>query len=205
FAPDISIAGATCRASWAKWELVALLIPLLIFVLLATYRIHSPGLYYDEMFVISPAFNVPAYRTWLGVPLQISPYVGAEKSWIYAPIFALFGVSALSIRLPAILISCGTLVLGYSLVRRILSPAWALAFSIACAVQPAFIFLTKVDWGPQVIMLLLKALCLLLCFKWLDGATKSCWSILGLWALGFLDKFNFVWFAIALVIATCVI
>ena len=185
--------------------MVALLVPLLVFLVLAIYKIHRPGLYYDEMFVISPAFKVPAYRTWFRVPLQISPYVGAEKAWIYPPIFALFGVSALSIRLPAILISCGTLVLGYSLVRRILSPGWALAFSIACAVHPAFIFLTKVDWGPQVIMLLLKALCLLLCFRWLDGTTKTCWSVLGLWVLGFLDKFNFVWFVIALVIATCAI
>ena len=202
FTPDTRVPELSSRVPWAKWELVALLIPLLVFVFLAAYKIHYPGLYYDEMFVISPAFKVPAYRSWLGVPLQISPYVGADKSWIYPPIFALFGVSALSIRLPAIVISCGTLVLGYSLVRRILSPAWALAFSVACAVHPAFIFLTKVDWGPQVIMLLLKALCLLLCFKWLDGARKSCWSILALWVLGFLDKFNFVWFAIALVFAT---
>ena len=203
--PQIPLLGATVRERWAKWELVALLVPLLVFLALATYEIHRPGLYYDEMFVISPAYKVPAYRTWFGVPLQISPYVGAEKAWIYPPIFALFGVSALSIRLPAILISCGTLVLGYSLVRRILSPGWALAFSIACAVHPAFIFLTKVDWGPQVIMLFLKALCLVLCFRWLDGTTRTCWSILGLWVLGFLDKFNFVWFVIALVIATCAI
>ena len=196
---------ATSGNCWTKWELLALVIPLLAFILLATCKIHRPGLYYDEMFVISPAFKIPAYRTWFGLPLQISPYVGAEKAWIYPPIFALFGISALLIRLPAILISCGTFVLGYSLVRRILSPGWALAFSIACAVHPAFIFLTKVDWGPQVIMLLLKALCLVLCFRWLDGAAKTCWSVLGLWVLGFLDKFNFVWFVIALLIATCAI
>ena len=54
-------------------------------------------------------------------------------------------------------------------------------------------------------MLLLKALCLVLCFRWLDGAAKTCWSVLGLWVLGFLDKFNFVWFVIALLIATCAI
>lgn len=202
---QIPVPQATSVKPWARWELFAVTFPVLIFIVLATYKIHRPGLYYDEMFVISPAFKVPAYRTWLGVPIQISPYVGANKAWIYPPIFALFGVSALSVRLPAILISCGTLVLGYALIRRILSPVWALAFSCACAIHPAFIFLTKVDWGPQVIMLFLKALCLLLCFRWLDGTKKTCWSVLGLWVLGFWDKFNFVWFVIALVVATCAI
>jgi len=193
--------GASPRA-WARWELLALLISLVIFVTLATYRIHAPGLYYDEMFVISPAVGTPAYKSWFGVPLMISPYVGAEKSWIYPPIFALFGVSAWSIRLPAVLMSCGTLVLGYALVRIILTPRWALFFSAACALHPGFIFLTKVDWGPVVFMLFLKALCLVLLFRWLDGVQKSCWSLLGLCVLGFWDKFNFIWFVIALLIAT---
>ena len=204
-APDSESAGLSITTGWARWEVFALLILLFAFGFLATYQIHRPGLYYDEMFVISPAFGVGAYKTWFGLPILISSYCGAEKSWIYPPIFALFGISAWSIRLPAVLISCGTLAVGYSLLRRILTPLWAVVFSAACAVHPAFIFLTKVDWGPVVIMLFLKALCLLLCFRWLDGQTRRCWSVLGLCAIGFWDKFNFIWFIIALVIATCVI
>jgi hypothetical protein len=198
-------AAVGSSGGWARWEAWALLIPLVVFLVLATYDIHAPGLYYDEMFVISPATGIPAYKTWFGIPILISFYVGAEKSWIYPPIFALFGVSAWSIRLPAILMSCGTLVLGYALVRRILTPRWALTFCAACAVHPGFIFLTKVDWGPHVFMLFLKALTLVLWFKWLDGTQKSCWSLLGIWLLGFWDKFNFIWFVIALLIATCAI
>jgi 4-amino-4-deoxy-L-arabinose transferase-like glycosyltransferase len=154
------------------------------------------------MYVISPAIGVPAYRSFFGLPLLISQYVGADKSWIYPPIFALFGVNALSIRLPAILISCGTLALGYVLVRRIWTPRWALIFTMACAVHPGFIFLTKVDWGPIVIMLFLKALCLILLFRWLEGPRRICWLLFGLCALGFLDKFNFVWLVVALLFAT---
>jgi hypothetical protein len=37
------------------------------------------------------------------LPFFVSPYMGALKAWGYAPIFRLFGVSALTIRLPAIL------------------------------------------------------------------------------------------------------
>ncbi len=203
--PQSQSKGGSIGPSWAKWEFAALLIPLLTFVTLATHNIHAPGLYYDEMFVISPGFGVGAYKTWFGVPILISPYVGAYKSWVYPPIFALFGVSAWSIRLPAILVSCGTLVLGYALVRRVLTPRWALVFSVACATHPSFIFLTKVDWGPEVLMLFFKALCLLLCFRWLDGTKKTCWSVIVLWVLGFWDKFNFIWFVIALTTATCVI
>jgi len=64
---------------------------------------HSPGLYYDELLFVPAAmgrheaFQMP-YRRWLGLPIMIFPYIGALKAWIYAPIFRLFGVSALTIR-----------------------------------------------------------------------------------------------------------
>lgn len=189
----------------SRWEVCGLLLPLVVFAFLATYRVHRPGLYYDEMFVIGPAFGVAAYKTFLGIPILVSSYVGADKAWLYPPIFGLFGISAWSVRVPAMLISCGTLFLGYLLIRNVLNFRWAILFSVACAVHPGFIFLTKVDWGPEVIMLFLKALSLLLCFRWLDGQSKSCWSVLIISALGFLDKFNYIWFIIALTVASCVI
>ena len=113
--------------SWARWEIPTLLVLLAIYVALATYKIHLPGLYYDEMLFVGPATGAQPYLKRLGLPLLTFPYIGALKSWIYTPIFALFGVSPASVRLPAILISCGTLALGYSLVRRILTPPWAVA------------------------------------------------------------------------------
>ena len=91
---------------------------LLAFTAFATYQIHSPGLYMDEMDFVAAATGKRPYRSWLGIPLMVFPYIGALKAWIYTPIFALFGVSAVSIRLPVVLISCGTLALGYTLVRR---------------------------------------------------------------------------------------
>ena len=189
-------------SSWARWEILTVLSLLAVYLALATYKIHLPGLYYDEMLFVGPAAGERAYLKCFGLPLLTFPYIGALKSWIYTPIFAIFGVSAVTIRLPAILISCGTLVLGYSLVRRILTPRWAVAFTAACAVHPGFVLLTRVDLGPIALMLFLKALCLLLLFRWLQGPQAICWSLFGASFLGFFDKFNFIWFIIALVFAT---
>jgi len=191
--------------SWARWEIPTLLGLLAIYVALATYKIHLPGLYYDEMLFVGPATGAQPYLKRFGLPLLTFPYIGALKSWIYTPIFALFGVSPASVRLPAILISCGTLALSYSLVRRILTPPWAVAFTGACAVHPGFVLLTRVDLGPIALMLFLKALCLVLLFKWLRGPQRICWWVFAVCLLGFFDKFNFIWFIVALAVSTSVI
>src|SRR5262249_11636488 len=120
----------------AKWEMPTLLGLLSLYLALATYKIHLPGLYYDEILFVGPATGDQPYLKCFGLPLLVFPYIGALKAWIYTPIFALFGVSPVTIRLPAILISCGTLALGYFLVRRTLTPGWAVAFTGACAVHP---------------------------------------------------------------------
>jgi hypothetical protein len=178
---------------------------LALYLVLATYRIHLPGLYGDEMLFVGSAAGERPYLKCFGLPLLIFPYIGALKSWIYTPIFALFGVSPVTIRLPAILISCGTLALGYSLMRRILTPRWAVAFTGACAVHPGFVLLTRVDLGPIALMLFFKALCLVLLFKWLDGPQRICWAVFGVCLLGFFDKFNFIWFVVALAFSTSAI
>jgi hypothetical protein len=198
---------------WGLGERLALFGLMIAFVGFASYRIHSPGLYYDELLFVPAAMGRHAavqapYRSWLGIPLMIFPYIGALKAWIFAPIFRLFGVSALTIRLPVILISCGTLALGYAVVRRILSPAWAIAFTAACVVHPGFVFQTKVDWGPVVLMLFFKALCLYFLIKWLETPRLISWPLIGVFvacSLGFFDKFNFVWFILAVAVATAAV
>ncbi|HWX16184.1 MAG TPA: glycosyltransferase family 39 protein [Chthoniobacterales bacterium] len=194
--------------NWGRWEQLTLLGLLLAFTAFATYQIHSPGLYMDEMDFVGAATGKQPYRGWLGIPLMVFPYIGALKAWTYIPIFALFGVSAASIRLPVVLISCGTLALGYALVRRTLTPGWATAFTAACVVHPDFVLQTKVDWGPVVLMLFFKALCLYLLVKWLETPRLFSWSLAGAitaCGLGFFDKFNFIWFVVALFGATLVV
>ena len=176
----------TSETPWARWEMLALFSLLSLYLALATCKIHLPGLNYDEMLFVGPAAGAQPYLKFFGLPLLSSPYMGALKTWIYAPIFKLFGLSAVSIRLPAILISCGTLAFGYLLLRRILTSQWAVAFTLACAVHPGFIELTRWDKGPNVLMLFFKALCLyllapmarnstlfLVVFGWSDRCLRS--------------------------------
>jgi hypothetical protein len=193
------------EAAWRRWEVLVLASLLLLYLILATYKIRLPGLYYDEMLFVGPAAGERPYLKIFGLPLLTFPYIGALKAWFYTPIFKLFGVSVVSIRLPAIIISCGTLVFGYLLLRRILAPQWAAAFTLACATHPGFVLLTRVDLGPIAFMLFFKALCLYLWFRWLQGPRLFSWSLAGAiaaCALGFFDKFNFIWFIVALVFST---
>jgi len=89
-----------------------------VFVLVASHRIALPGLYMDEVDFVNAARGGPdnsmIYMRLGSVPLLIMPYLGALKAWLYAPIFWLFGVSALTIRLPAILIAGVTLLIFFS-------------------------------------------------------------------------------------------
>src|SRR5439155_907360 len=61
--------------------------------------------------------NTFIYMKLGSVPLLIMPYLGALKAWIYAPVFHLFGVSPLTVRLPAILLAAVTLLIFYRAIR----------------------------------------------------------------------------------------
>ena len=75
----------------------------------------------DELDFVNAAQGAPdntMIQMRLGsVPLLIMPYLGALKAWISAPVFSLFGVSALTIRLPAIPLAAVTLLIFSQLMR----------------------------------------------------------------------------------------
>jgi hypothetical protein len=173
-----------------------------VFVCLASYRIELPGLYFDEMiFVDAAQGNLETTRVHMRlgpVPVLIMPYIGALKAWLYVPIFRLFGVSALTVRLPVILIAAATLLILFHAVRPTLGGFWAAAVTWLMAVDPASIFPSRLDWGPTVLMHFFQASILALWFSYRQ--TPQLWKI-GLiticCALGFFDKFNFIWFLAA--------
>src|SRR5256714_1097878 len=176
-----------------------------IFVYLASYRIELPGLYMDELDFVNAAQGAPdnsMIHMWLGsVPLFIMPYLGALKAWIYAPIFGLFGVSALTIRLPAILIAAVTLLIFYQLMRAQLGPVWATIGLWIMMVDPANLFPSRLDWGPTVLMHFFQAAIFALWFSYRNK--PELWKvalILICFGLGFFDKFNFIWLVLAFVI-----
>jgi hypothetical protein len=179
-----------------------------VFVFLAAYRIELPGLYYDEVAFVNAAVgahdNTFIHMRLGQVPLLIFPYMGAIKAWIYAPIFRLFGVSALSIRLPAILLAAVTLLIFYQLMRAKLGAVWATIAVWIMAVDPVNLFLSRLDWGPTVLTHFFQAVILALWFSYRDEPRP--WKIVLICicaGLGFFDRFNFIWLLSAFAIGIC--
>jgi hypothetical protein len=177
-----------------------------VFILLATYRIELPGLYMDEVDFVNAAQgahdNTMIYMRLGSVPLLIMPYLGALKAWLYAPVFRLFGISALTIRLPAILLAAITLLIFFQLIRAKLGAVWAVIAVCIMSVDPANLFPSRLDWGPTVLMHFFQAVIFALWFSyrnkprlWKIGLICVCAG------LGFFDKFNFIWLVVAFVIS----
>jgi len=184
------------------WSDSLALVAACIFIFLATYRIQLPGLYYDEVNFVNASQGAPdntfIYMKLGSVPLLIMPYLGALKAWIYAPVFHLFGVSPLTVRLPAILLAAVTLLIFYRAIRDALGLIWAVVTIWIMAVDPANLFPSRLDWGPTVLMHFFQAVILALWFSYRKN--PQLWKpvmILGCFGLGFFDKFNFVWFLLA--------
>src|SRR5262245_56133012 len=140
-------------------------------------------------------------RVW-DVPLLLMPYIGALKAWLYMPIFGTFGVSPATIRIPAVLLSAATLLLGYGIGRRFLRPPLAIVFLLLMATDPAFIIQSRLDWGPVVIGLFLKLLALWFLTEVLTrGSGLAFAGFLTACALGVFDKLTFSWFANGAIVA----
>src|SRR5206468_3796896 len=136
--------GRQREVSMARLSDVLAITATCIFIFLAAYRIELPGLYYDELAFVNAAQGAPdntfIYMRLGPVPLLVFPFIGALKAWIYTPIFGLFGVSALTIRLPVILIAAVTLLIFYQLMRAKLGAVWATIAVWIMAVDPANLF-----------------------------------------------------------------
>ena len=180
----------------------------LIFISLAAYRIQLPGLYYDELAFVNAAQggadNTFIHMRLGSVPFLVFPYMGALKAWIYAPVFRFFGVSALTIRLPAILIGAVTLLIFFQTLRVKLGAVWATIVVWIMAVDPVNLFPSRLDWGPTVLTHFFQAAILALWFSYRDKARP--WKIVLICicaGLGFFDRFNFIWLLPAFAIGIC--
>jgi len=179
-----------------------------IFVFLAAYRIQVPGLYYDELAFVNAAQggadNTFIHMRLGSVPFLVFPYMGALKAWIYAPVFGFFGVSALTIRLPAILLAAVTLLIFFQTLRPRLGAVWAIIVVWIMAVDPVNLFPSRLDWGPTVLTHFFQAAILASWFSYRDKPRP--WKIVLICVcagLGFFDRFNFIWLISAFAIGIC--
>ncbi len=123
------------------------------------------------------------------------PYMGALKAYVMMPIFWLFGVSTTSVRLPMILLTALALVFLWGIVRKHFGAKIAIGVTLLLAIDPHFIAITRTDFGPVVIALLLQVLSLGVVFTYIrDHKIARLLWLLPLFALGIFNKLDFLWF-----------
>jgi hypothetical protein len=190
--------------------LFIIILSLLYFALLASRHIAIPGLYYDEVLFINAATGgtSPSFvsRRIFGVPVMLMSYIGALKAYFYFPIFKLFGVSAVTIRLPVIFISLISLWMIFIVSCFYFNALTSAIVVSLAAFDPIFIFMTKLDFGPIVFMMVLKLLVLFFFIKTVTTQSiRFLWLLVISCMLGIYDKLNFIWFIIALGISAAML
>jgi hypothetical protein len=158
-----------------------------------------PGLQYDEVLFVNAARGRIGsdksfiYKEIFGIPVFLMQYIGALKSYIYYPIFYLFGINFYTIRIPTIIISILSIVLLHKAIQKFVNLQLANLVSILLALNSVFINLTRTDVGPNTIEFFLKAIGIFLILKYKN--IKSIFLPLTIvFVLGVFNKLNFIWF-----------
>jgi 4-amino-4-deoxy-L-arabinose transferase-like glycosyltransferase len=167
--------------------------------------IDKPGLQYDETAFVNAALGAEhpdqhfVHDRFGGVVTKIFPYIGALKSWLYAPVFAVFGVSIETIRVPAVLLALLAIALAFRLAWRLWGPWPAALLAVLLATDPVYPTMAKADWGPIVLASVLRVGALLAYFALLrTRSLRYAWLLGALLLLGVFNKIDFVWFLAAL-------
>lgn len=171
---------------------------LLIFLLSGAF-LPYPGLQNDEVLFAQPLYlpGSGAYALRVGgarVPLMILSYLGAWKTWFYAPILKHWAPSVFSIRWPVVAISALTACIFFHLLKSIHGWRAAALGTLLLATDSSFLLTGTFDWGPVAFqhLFLVAALALGVRFH-RTGSLRA----LGLGAvcagLGLWDKALFLW------------
>ena len=177
-----------------------------IFVCIGTFNVQTPGLYYDEALFVNAASggvtDLFVDKRLAGIPIMLMPYIGALKSWLYFPIFTLFGIDIVTIRLPAILLGALALGLMWRYVHQQFGVLPATLFVMMASVEPSVIFHSRLDWGPTALMMVLRGGLILSLTTWILSGDKR-YLIISLIcaALGVFDKLNFIWIVTAVFVS----
>jgi len=150
------------------------------------------------------AFSAPLYQPMYGYqevsifgkpyPLMLVNYLGTVKTWIYAPMFKLLGISVWTVRVPVIVFGSLTVYLFWHLLRRSIGPRAAMVGCLLLATDTTFLLTIVFDWGPVVLQHLLMVAGLLLLLRFCESG-QVWWLGAGflLFGLAIWDKAVFVW------------
>jgi len=166
-----------------------------------TWRVQCPGLYYDEVLFVEGWQPKRHFAWYVGnVPVMSLSYLGALKSWLYWPFRD--QLSAGLVRVPWVLSAAVCLLLTYLICRRLAGRSAGLLSALLLAIDPAFLFLHRLDWGPVAIATLLRVTSLALVLRWrVVGGDARLIAAAFLIGVGLYDKVIFAWYVAALVVA----
>jgi hypothetical protein len=183
-----------------------------LYLIAALYQLDLPGLNYDEVLDAVPAMQVvqgidaDSYgvlqiggRAW---PLMTMPYVGVTSTYYLVPIFALFGMSAITVRGAAVLLGVVSLLMGWGFLRRYLDARAAAVATLLLAVNPLFVFWSRMGVWVQLILVPITIGALWLLFDWYNtGRGRSLVFGSFLLGLGLATHIQFIWMWGALIFA----
>jgi hypothetical protein len=203
----VTVGGADSRTARTASRVGALAIALMLagctaaVLFFGTWRVQCPGLYYDEVLYVEGWQPQRHFAWYVGdVPVMSLSYLGALKSWLYWPLRDRLSVEW--VRAPWILSAVVCLLLTYLVCRRLAGRTAGMWAALLLAVDPAFLFLHRLDWGPVAIAMLLRMASLALVLRWraVGGDARLVVAAL-LIGIGLYDKVIFAWYVAALVVA----
>jgi 4-amino-4-deoxy-L-arabinose transferase-like glycosyltransferase len=157
------------------------------------------GLQNDEALFANGIFKPYAvtYTFHLGrsrIPLMLMSYLGTLKSWIYRPVFQLFGTGVSAMRVPMLLAGVASVWLFYLLLRRAAGERAAIFGCGLLAADSLYLLTTCFDWGPVALqhLLVLAGMLLLLGFYQTRSHRRLAWGCFFL-GLAMWDKALATW------------
>jgi hypothetical protein len=139
------------------------------------------------------------------LPLMLMNYLGTLKSWIYRPVFRLWGTGVESLRIPVLLAGALSIWLFYRLMQRVAGERAALIGCGLLSVDAIYLLATCFDWGPVALQhLLLVGGALALARFWQDRNEMALAAGFFLFGLALWDKAVAIWLLSGLGIAAAV-
>jgi hypothetical protein len=177
-------------------------------IALARQNLSAPGLYYDEAvfaglakdFVLGEKrLHMPGCERPIlfgrPFPVFVQPYLGALKSWMLIPSFALFGSNVAVLRLTNLFWALLALLVFMLVVRRSLGLRAALIAGLLLIADPNYFFLGALDWGAAIGALLCRCLAFWLGLLWWRRRNVAYLFLAGLFlGLGVFNKVDFLVF-----------
>ena len=192
-------------------------IALILYICMAGYQLHLPGLHYDEAqesglpaLQIASGKIVSSFRN-IGIgnnslPIMVQDYIGAIHVYIAVPFVAIIGPTAVSVRIPSILIGITILLLTFGFIRTVWGDRIGLLATILLAMHPSFVFWSRQGTLIASITLALMMALLWACRNWYVRGTWQAAILVGILAgLGTYSKVLFIWILGGIVGATIII